>query len=328
MSGLMYNLWYYKNFFLQKIFPDYVASSINDLYYTPRQVKQPQFEADFQNSYKYNIIKVPTKDYKEKIKKFIDNEAKYKITRIPELPDEINVMEFLPEKNSPKRDFSILCSHGWEGRGTNFYKFIIELNKRGFRVLCPDHPLHGSTGGVESGCNVFAFSLNCVLNYIDTPVYILVHSLSNGSFCMNYYLCSQEILNKIKGFVGIGVPDKFVDHIIYFGKLCGMDDYTLNLFKQKNTERLGLDVNLFVVSEVLENLDIPILIVHDEKDKEVPISWAENVSKHIKRQEYKIGDKEYSCFHKTSGLGHRRILRDDDVVQTVCNFISDGKSIK
>ena len=327
MKQLMYNLWYYKNYVLQKVFPDYIASSITDLYYTPREVKQPQFEAEFQNSHKFNIIKVSTKGYKERLEKFFETEAKYKVTRIPILPDEINVLEFLPEESAPKRDFSVLCLHGWEGRGTNFYKFIIELNKRGFRVVCPDFPKHGLTGGVESGCNVFAFSLNCVLNYLDTPVYIIVHSLSNGAFCMNYYLSTKEILNKIKGLVGIGVPDKFLDHIISFGKLCGMDDYTLNLFIQKNTERLGLDVHLFVVSEVLKNLDAPILIVHDENDKEIPLNWAENVSKNIKRKKYKIGDKEFSCFYKTSGLGHRRILRDDNVVQTVCDFISDGKSI-
>ena len=69
----------------------------------------------------------------------------------------------------------------------------------------------------------------------------------------------------------------------------------------------------------------PCLIVHDDKDKEVSIEWAINSSKYIqqKYQTYKIGDKEYPCLHKTSGLGHRRILRDDGVVDTVVDFISN-----
>ena len=55
--------------------------------------------------------------------------------------------------------------------------------------------------------------------------------------------------------------------------------------------------------------------------------YAVNSSKYIpeKDQTYKIGDKEYPCFHKTSGLGHRRILRDDSVVKLVVDFISNIK---
>ena len=59
----------------------------------------------------------------------------------------------------------------------------------------------------------------------------------------------------------------------------------------------------------------------------MPIKWAINSSKYIleKYQTYKIGDKEYPCFHKTKGLGHRRILRDDNVVDLVVDFISNIK---
>ena len=72
---------------------------------------------------------------------------------------------------------------------------------------------------------------------------------------------------------------------------------------------------------------MPCLIVHDEKDKKIPIDWAINTSKFIKEiyQKYKIGDKEYPCFHRTSRLGHRRILRDDNVADIVVEFIANIK---
>ena len=52
-----------------------------------------------------------------------------------------------------------------------------------------------------------------------------------------------------------------------------------------------------------------------------------NVSKNIpeKFQAYKINDKEFPCFYKTTGLGHRRIIRDDNVVKVVVDFISNIK---
>ena len=295
MKSLYYNYFYYKNYLTCKLFPNYVANYITDLFFTPRLLPQQ-----------------PRKDMK--------------LNRVPELPSEINVLEFLPEDNTkPIKPATIVCVHGWEGRGTNFFKFIPKLTKKGFRVLAPDFPMHGNTGGTETGCHVFGFALNCILNYIKTPVILLVHSLGNGATCTNYYISDDETRNQIKGFVGIGVPDTFEDYIKKFGTSVGLDDYTNNLFLDKNSERLGIDVHYFVVSATIKYFNYPCLIVHDEKDKEVKIEWAINSSKFIpqKFQTYKIGDKEYPCLYKTSGLGHRRIMRDDKVVEVVVDFIDN-----
>ena len=328
MKGFYYNLFYYKNYFTCKLFPNYVANNITDLFFTPRNIPQQPYEAEFEKTTKHNILKVPTEGYKERAAKFEENNKErkdMKLNRIPELPSEITVLEFLPEENIEKKEATIICVHGWEGRGTNFYKFIPKLTSKGFRVLAPDFPMHGKTSGTETGCHVFGFSLNCILNYIKVPAILLVHSLGNGAACTNYYISDEKTRNQIKGFIGIGVPDKFSDYIRNFGNMMGLDDYTNNLFLEKNSERLGIDIKYFVVSDTIKNFNYPCLIVHDDKDKEVSIEWAINSSKYIqqKYQTYKIGDKEYPCLHKTSGLGHRRILRDDGVVDTVVDFISN-----
>ena len=330
MKGLYYNFFYYKNYLTCKLFPNYVADNITNLFFTPRNIQQQQYESDFEKSTKHNIIKIPTSGYKERAKNFEEynkDRKDMKLNRIPELPDEIVTLEFLPEENIKKREATIICVHGWEGRGTNFFKFIPKLTQLGFRVLAPDFPMHGKTGGTETGCHVFGFALNCILNYIKAPTILLVHSLGNGATCTNYYISDDNTRNQIKGFVGIGVPDYFTDYIKNFGKMVGLDDYTNELFLQKNSERLGIDVKYFVVSKTIKYFDYPCLIVHDEKDKEVSIDWAINSSKYIpeKYQKYKIGDKEYPCLYKTSGLGHRRIMRDDGVIDVVANFIDNIK---
>ena len=328
MKGFYYNLFYYKNYFTCKLFPNYVANNITDLFFTPRNIPQQPYEAEFEKTTKHNILKIPTEGYKERAAKFEENNKErkdMKLNRIPELPSEITVLEFLPEENIEKKEATIICVHGWEGRGTNFYKFIPKLTSKGFRVLAPDFPMHGKTSGTETGCHVFGFSLNCILNYIKVPAILLVHSLGNGAACTNYYISDEKTRNQIKGFIGIGVPDKFTDYIRNFGNMMGLDDYTNNLFLEKNSERLGIDIKYFVVSDTIKYFNYPCLIVHDDKDKEVSIEWAINSSKYIqqKYQTYKIGDKEYPCLHKTSGLGHRRILRDDGVVDVVVDFISN-----
>ena len=329
-KALSYNFFYYKNFLTCKIFPNYVANNMIDLYFTPRNIPQQPYEVEFEKTTKHNILKIPTAGYKERVSKFEENNKErkdMKLNRIPELPEEIIVLEFLPNENIEKKKATIVCAHGWEGRGTNFYKFIPKLTEKGFRVLAPDYPMHGNTGGTESGCHVFGYALNCILNYIKEPTILLVHSMGNGTTCTNYYISDDKTRNQIKGFAAIGVPDAFTEVLETFKKVVGMDDYTYKLFLEKFSERLGIDVKYFVVSKTIKYFNYPCLLVHDDKDKEMSLDWAINSSKYVPEpfQTYKIGDKVYPCFHKTSGLGHRRILRDDNVVNLVVDFISNIK---
>ena len=330
MKGLSFNIFYYKNYLLCKIFPNYVADIIKDLYLIPRSLPQQPYEAEFEKKTKHNILKIPTAGYKERAEKFEENNKErkdIKLTRVPELPEEITVLEFLPEENIEKRQCTVICSHGFEGRGTNFYKFIPKLTEKGFRVLAPDYPLHGNTGGTEAGLHGLGWSLNCILNYIKEPVILLVHSLGNWAACMNYYYSDEKTRNQIKGFVGIGAPDSYAVCLLDYGKMQGLDDYTNNLSLEKHSERLGIDAHYIALSKAIKNFNYPYLIVHDENDKEMLYDYAVNSSKNIQKrfQTYKIGDKEYPCFHKTKGLGHRRILRDDNVVKLVVDFISNIK---
>ena len=185
--------------------------------------------------------------------------------------------------------------------------------------------MFGKTGGTETGITVFAFALNSILNYIKDPVILLVHSMGNWVSCINYYISDEKTRNQIKGFVGIGAPDSYAVCLLDYGKMQGLDDYTNNLSLEKHSERFGIDAHYIALSEAIKNFNYPCLIVHDENDKEMLYDYAVNSSKNIQKrfQAYKIGDKEYPCFHKTSGLGHRRILRDDNVVKLVVDFISN-----
>ena len=158
LKGLSYNIFYYKNYFTCKLFPNYVANNIVNLNFTPRILPQQPYEAEFEKKTKHNILKIPTAGYKERTEKFEENNKErkdIKLTRVPELPEEIIVLEFLPKENTEKNQFTIVCAHGKEGRGTNFYKFIQKLTEKGFRVLAPDFPMNGKTGGNETGCHTF-----------------------------------------------------------------------------------------------------------------------------------------------------------------------------
>ena len=120
MKSLYYNYFYYKNYLTCKLFPNYVANYITDLFFTPRLLPQQPYEAEFEQKTKHNIIKIPTEGYKERAAKFeeYNKERKdMKLNRIPELPSEINVLEFLPEDNTkPIKPATIVCVQFTDGK--------------------------------------------------------------------------------------------------------------------------------------------------------------------------------------------------------------------
>jgi pimeloyl-ACP methyl ester carboxylesterase len=60
--------------------------------------------------------------------------------------------------------------------------------------------------------------------------------------------------------------------------------------------------------------DVPVLVVADEGDLETPIAGAERLAAAWPRAE----------LLRTEGLGHRRILRDPEVISRVVGFLSAG----
>ena len=59
-------------------------------------------------------------------------------------------------------------------------------------------------------------------------------------------------------------------------------------------------------------IDIPVLVIHDKDDDEVPVSCALHIHQNLKNGELLL----------TQNLGHRKILGDTEVIQKTINFIT------
>ena len=315
-SGFWYNTFYYKNSILSWMFPSYMASNMFQIFSTPRQLPPRPFEKEFLEKAKYNLLSIPTENYIKNANKFM----KRKISPPDNLPKEIKVFEFLPENKEPN-PITIICVHGWEGRSTNFYKFFKPLTDAGFRVLAPDFPMHGETKAEVVGLHLFSHSLNCIINYIGGDFYIIGHSLGNSTTCVTFYTANEEITKHILGFVAIGFGNLFKDYLMNFLKIVGLSTYAYDYFLDYSSENIGFDVRTFGNGNALAEMDIPVLIIHDENDKELPYTEPVEIAKLVKRKKYKVGDKEMDCLHLTKGLGHRRIIRDDEVIRLAVEFI-------
>jgi len=199
-----------------------------------------------------------------------------------------------------------VLSHGWSGRGMQLRKFIDPLLENGFQVISFDAPGHGESEGKESSLIEFKDTIVEISNLKGEIKLGIGHSL--GGAAMIYAV--KEGL-KISQLVTISTPtipddiiDVFLKRVNASHKMAlAIDDYVI--------DRTGENFNYYSVDYNAPFIkDIPILSFHDQNDTEAGIMHAHNLKD-------KHGNTELI---ETSGLGHNRILKDEDVVEKVREY--------
>eukprot|EP00833_Pecoramyces_ruminatium_P011093 jgi/Orpsp1_1/1185125/evm.model.c7180000092426.1 len=293
----------------------------------PPKKKTIILEEKYIENAKYNVLIIDISKHSKIINLRIKNNEVKNFDFVPELPSYIKALEFLPNENVKKRKEVVLCCHGWEGRGLNFFKFIPKLQEKGFRVLALDFSLHGKSkdGCKYSGCTVFGHTLNAVIRELNKPVYIIAHSMGNSAFEINYRLSNNEEKQLVKKYVGISAMNKYYDAAVGHVKILKFDneDELIRGYCESKKELFGVNIHDIVLENDVISLDIPILLVHDLNDKEISFEKTAVLKDKMKNKTYTINGKSYPSFYQTEGLGHRRILRDDNVVNMVVNFLSN-----
>jgi pimeloyl-ACP methyl ester carboxylesterase len=85
------------------------------------------------------------------------------------------------------------------------------------------------------------------------------------------------------------------------------------IFNRKFEADFGADVWQRFSPEVLaRRLDVPGLVIHDQDDRDAPIEGGAAVAQAWPGAQ----------FVRTTGLGHRRILRDPEVIARAAAFIT------
>lgn len=246
------------------------------------------------------LFTTPIKHKTPKRELEMDQNSKQQKLFIPAIQKEIVVYEI--GSGSKK----ILLVHGWSGRGTQLVKFAEELVKQDYTVISFDAPAHGKSEGKASLMPEFIES-------------ILEIERQYGSFdaAIGHSLGGMSLLNAVrKGFkinklITIGSGDIVQDII---------DDFIKNL---KLTPKIGILMRLYFEDKYkssmdslsayhsAKQIDIPVLVIHDENDPEVGIKAAYHIKENLKNGKLII----------TQNLGHRKILGDKHVIQETMHFL-------
>jgi pimeloyl-ACP methyl ester carboxylesterase len=203
---------------------------------------------------------------------------------------------------------TVLLVHGWEGRGSQMASFIAPLVARGYSVVTFDAPGHGASSGSRSSLPHFAWALRVVAENAGAELHaIIAHSL--GCAAATLALRDGLALDRV---VYIAPPLNPLDYTARFGTILGLDDATLHAMQLRIEERFLRKWSDYSLAASAREMKVPLLIFHDREDRDT--YWSEGAA----LSEVWPGARLVT----TEGLGHRRILRDDRVVDDVARFIA------
>lgn len=207
----------------------------------------------------------------------------------------------------------ILFIHGWAGRATQFRKFIQPLNAAGFRMVGFDGPAHGKSEGTKTTIFQFEAMLKTIFSELGQPQAMITHSF--GGAAALYSAMNGLPVRKLINIASPSIADEILK--TYLRAVNGSWT-SAQKFKEFVLKITGKPFEEFTSLYAVQHLPHPVdlLMVQDEEDQDVYMVHAEELLKIYPR----------ATLHRTTGLGHTRILKDEKVIERCIEFIrSDAR---
>jgi pimeloyl-ACP methyl ester carboxylesterase len=201
----------------------------------------------------------------------------------------------------------VLLVHGWEGRGSQLGGLALAIAAQGFQPVTIDLPAHGTSAGRQTNLLEFAEAVASMVNSLGGVAGIVAHSF--GAAATTVALRETLAVDRV---VYLAPSEDFDRFPRVFGEWFGFPGH-LSARMQRSIERkLGATMAELRGSVIAPGLNTPLLVVHDEDDTDVP--WQDGKT----YSEVWPGAKLMT----TRGYGHRRILRETEVLNAVAGFFA------
>lgn len=209
--------------------------------------------------------------------------------------------------HGPKR---ALLVHGWDGRGSQLGRYVPALVEKGFEVVVFDFPAHGESAGKRTHLREWMTVLGNLSETFGGFDAVIAHSLGGTASLL---AGAMEGRLKTKAYVVIGSPNYIADIFQGFYRLVGMRGPARRRFEQKIIDQTQIHPRRDFPTGFAAVLETPTLIVHDRDDDAVRFEHAEQLMRALPR----------ARLLETRGLGHRRILRSEEVREDIIDFLFD-----
>jgi hypothetical protein len=206
----------------------------------------------------------------------------------------------------------VLFVHGWNGRGANFAFFFKPFIDAGYSVITYDAPAHGESEGLVTNYFELSDTVRAFLNPShDFNIQgIIAYSIGASAVinCMSKDKPSVDTVLiapalKLKEILFNSFNHHGVPEIVYQSLVAEMERY------------YGYDVHQDNPYALAKTISTKMLIVHDKDDRTIPYRDSKILSEKT--------DKIF--LHTTEGLGHKRILKDNAVVDVITAYLLNGE---
>lgn len=261
---------------LGPIFPNTAATIGTNLLYSPRRFQPHRSEKEVEQTGKVSF--------------FNSSQGKLKIYYWP-----------------GKKKENVFLVHGWEGRATQMYKFVQPLLDEGYSVLAFDGPAHGSSEGKKTTILLFVQAIEEIYKRYGAK-YIIAHSF--GASASAIAISNGLKVNKA---VLISTPYSFENVVNGFAKFLNIPEKVSKIMHSifESNKWHGKPRDYLSFSTLGEKLTLPLLIVHDKRDKYIPFGDGNKVHECCKTSE----------FIPTDGYGHNAILKNNKVINQSIDFL-------
>jgi pimeloyl-ACP methyl ester carboxylesterase len=201
---------------------------------------------------------------------------------------------------------TVLLAHGWGGRAGRFSAIAGALIEAGFTVVLFDAPAHGASSGQQASLPQFARALRAVAAAVG-PVHGLIgHSLGGAavSLAMHQGLAAERAVLLAPPADVFLFSHAFAEHL-------HVPHRARRAMQQNLESRLQISWKELHIPTLARGIRTPALIVHDTDDPDVPFSHGQEIA------EAWPG----AMLLSTSGLGHRGIVRNPEVIRRLVHFL-------
>lgn len=200
---------------------------------------------------------------------------------------------------------AVLLVHGWGGRGGQLAGFAPALVASGYSVITFDAPGHGTSPEPTSSVLAFIDAIRAVDRALGPVRGVIAHSIGAAATAG-----ALRAGLGADGAVFMAPPSDLTLHADLALETLGFGSRVRTRMRERVEQRLGVPWSTLDVTGFAAEMRTPLLVVHDRDDVEVP--WQEGA---MIAQAW-----PGATLVTTSGLGHRRLVRDPGVVAGVTAF--------
>jgi pimeloyl-ACP methyl ester carboxylesterase len=201
----------------------------------------------------------------------------------------------------------VLLLHGWGGNAGQLTPFVEPLATRGFSPVALDLPAHGEAEGRMASLRHFGGAILDVAASLGPLAGVVAHSFGGAAatFAMERGLT-------VRSAVFLAPPSRFESFFARVSAGLGLSAPMRRRLETLCEQWVGLCLAEVEPRRLAPRREEPLLVVHDRGDDEVLFAEGAELA----------GLWPAARLLPTAGLGHYRLLREPEVIESVVEFLA------